>query len=235
MKDGESSCVHFSPIARIYTDFPQKFGIPRQSAILEKLCSKIVFEKEYRSKDALRGIESFSHLWLLWHFSENERRDIALTVRPPKLGGNERVGVFATRSPYRPNPIGLSAVKLLRVDYEEKDAPVLYVSGADISSGTPIFDIKPYLSYADSFPDAKCAFSKDFSKGELNVHCPDSLLDMIPEEKRGVLLELLAQDIRPAYHCDPERIYGFFFSDFEIKFRVCENDLTVTDIYPAKS
>ena len=225
-----SEKISLCPIAKIYTDFPTKFGIPRQSAILDKLCSKIVFEKEYRNADALRGIEGFSHLWLLWHFSESEATS-ALTVRPPKLGGNERVGVFATRSPYRPNPIGLSAVKLQKVDFEDAKGPVLYVSGADISSGTAIFDIKPYIAYADSFPEALCGFSKDFSSPTLIIDFPSALLEKIPQEKREPLCEILSLDIRPAYHNDPKRIYGFEFSGFEIKFFVKENTLTVIDVY----
>lgn len=216
-------------IARIHTDFKEKFGIPRQST-LNMLESKIIFEQKYRKKEALRGIEGYSHLWLIWNFSESEREEWSPTVRPPRLGGNKRVGVFATRSPFRPNPIGLSSVKLLRIEEDEKDGTVLIVSGADMLDGTPIYDIKPYLSFTDSHPDAICGFSDKVKDTELTVEIAPSLLSVLDESKHRALFEILSQDPRPGYHNDG-RIYGFRFSDCEIRFKVSENILKVTEIF----
>lgn len=215
-------------IARIETDFKTKFGIPRQSGLVD-LEALIVFEPEYRNDDALRGIEDFSHLWLIWNFSAAERENWSPTVRPPRLGGNKRVGVFATRSPFRPNPIGLSSVKLLGLVKTNKGT-ALRVSGADLLNGTPIYDIKPYLPYTDSHPDAIGGFADEKLKDFLKVEFPPELLTAIPKEKQAPLLELLSEDPRPHYITDDTRIYGFEFADFEIKFKVTNNFLTVTDV-----
>ncbi len=217
-------------IARIHNDFSDKFGIPRQSGMVEELEARIVFEPEYRNQDALRGLEGFSHLWLIWYFSENVRDGWSPTVRPPRLGGNERMGVFATRSPFRPNEIGLSSVKLLRVKKEPELGPVLYVAGADLMNGTPILDIKPYLPHVDSHPEATGGFASDYQKYCLQVDCPDVLLHQIPLEKRQALLGVLAQDPRPAYQDDPARVYGMKFADYEVKFRVERDVLLVVEI-----
>ena len=215
-------------IAHIHNDFTTKFGIPRQSGLTD-LESIIVFEPEYQNADALRGIEGFSHLWLLWDFSLAHRKKWSPTVRPPRLGGNKRMGVFATRSPFRPNPIGLSSVKLLGVEKTHKGM-VLRVSGADILSGTPIYDIKPYLPYTDSHPDAKGGFAEDRQKDFLKVEIENDLLNKIPKEKQPPLTEILSEDPRPHYIDNPNRIYGFEFSGFEVKFRVNGDTLYVTDI-----
>lgn len=215
-------------IAHIRTDFPTKFGIPRQSGLAE-FEATIVFEPEYRNDEALRGIEEFSHLWLLWKFSKAERDTWSPTVRPPRLGGNKRVGVFATRSPFRPNPIGLSSVKLLGVE-KTKEGSVLRVSGADLMDGTPIYDIKPYLAFTDSHPDAAGSFA-DAKKGyALSVDFPAELLSRIPEAKQEPLLELLSEDPRPQYIEDSDRAFGFPFSNFEIKFTVMDGVLTVHEV-----
>ncbi len=213
-------------IAHIITDFPTKFGIPRQSGILAELESRIVFEKEFSNPDYIRGIEDFSHLWLLWCFSENGEHKPSPTVRPPRLGGNVRKGVFATRSPFRPNPIGLSCVRLVRVE-ETSDGPVLVVTGADLVSGTPIYDIKPYLPHFDSHPEALGGFSDEHFADSLEVKAPSDLLSLFPEKKREALLEILRQDPRPSYHNDEERVYGFPFAGFEIRFRVEKNTCLV--------
>ena len=215
-------------IAHIHNDFTTKFGIPRQSGLTD-LESIIVFEPEYQNADALRGIEGFSHLWLLWDFSLAHRKKWSPTVRPPRLGGNKRMGVFATRSPFRPNPIGLSSVKLLGVEKTHKGM-VLLVSGADVLSGTPIYDIKPYLPYTDSHPDAKGGFAEDRQKDFLKVEIENDLLNKIPKEKQAPLTEILSEDPRPHYIDNPNRIYGFEFSGFEVKFRVDGDTLYVTDI-----
>ncbi len=217
-------------IARIHNDFSDKFGIPRQSGMVEELEARIVFEPEYRNRDALRGLEGFSHLWLIWYFSENVRAGWSPTVRPPRLGGNERMGVFATRSPFRPNEIGLSSVKLLRVEKEPEEGAVLYVAGADLMDGTPILDIKPYLPHVDSHPEATGGFASDYQKYCLQVECPDVLLHQIPLEKRQALLGVLAQDPRPAYQNDPARVYGMNFAGYEVKFRVERDVLLVVEI-----
>ncbi len=217
-------------IARIRTDFPEKFGIPRQAGLVPELIAKIVFEPEFRDPNALRGIEDWSHLWLIWQFSEAIREDWSPTVRPPRLGGNERVGVFATRSPFRPNPIGLSSVKLESVKTEEGLGTVLYVSGADLMDGTPIYDIKPYLAYTDSHPDASGGFAAEVFGHSLEVDFPAELLEKLPEDKRKAAIGMLSNDPRPAVQHDPERIYGLLFGGVEIKFRVDGGKLFVIDV-----
>ena len=220
--------LRFNIIARIHSDFPTKFGIPRQSALVPELKSRIVFEPEYRDENALRGIEQFTHLWLIWNFSES--KGWSPTVRPPRLGGNTRLGVFATRSPFRPNPIGLSSVRLEGVERDPKLGPVLLVSCADLMDGTPILDIKPYIPYADSHPEASDGFTAQTIQHHLEVDFPAELLDRVPVDKRTALTGVLAQDPRPSYQDDPERIYGFPFAGMELRFRVEGNQLTVVDV-----
>lgn len=217
-------------IAKIHTDFSDKFGIPRQSGLVPELEAVIRFEPEYRNADALRGIEGFSHLWLIWQFSKAVRDTWSPTVRPPRLGGNTRLGVFATRSPFRPNAIGLSCVRLLRVEQHPDYGAQLVVAGADLLDGTPIFDIKPYLPYADSIPDAAGGFTDSSGDFLLQVEIPDDLLKKIPEAKRPALLGVLSHDPRPSYQDDPERIYGMDFAGINVKFRVAGKTLTVTEI-----
>ncbi len=217
-------------IARIKSDFKEKFGIPRQSGIADELEAEIVFEPEYRVKEALRGIEDFSHLWLIWEFSEAKREGWSSTVRPPRLGGNKRMGVFATRSPYRPNPIGLSSVRLIRVEHTETEGDVLIVSGADLLDGTPIYDIKPYLSFTDSHPEATGGFADPVKNYSLKVNICKELLSKIKKSKRDAVIKILEHDPRPSYQEDPEREYGFKFSDYEIFFKVSGDTLTVTRI-----
>lgn len=219
-----------NPIAHIYTNFNTKFALPRQSGLVEEIHGKIVFEKQYRNADAFKGLEDFSHIWLIWEFSESKRDAWSPTVRPPLLGGNKRMGVFATRSPFRPNPIGLSCVRLEKIDYSKNEGPVLYVKGCDLMNGTPIYDIKPYLSYCDSRPDATGGFTDTLGDRHLKVHISPSLLGRVPEEMRGELLGVLAGDPRPSYQKDPERVYGFDMGEFEIKFKADEKELFVTDI-----
>ena len=216
-------------IARMESDFPDKFGVPRQSG-LTSLASRIVFEPEFRDPNALRGIEGWSHLWILWIFSEAVRPGWSPTVRPPRLGGNERVGVFATRSPFRPNNIGLSSVKLERVEHTENEGDVLIVSGADLMDGTPIIDIKPYVPYADAHPEASGGFAAEKFGKKLKVMFPEELLSRVEPGKREGLRDLLAEDPRPAVQDDPERVYGMRFSDVEIKFVVSDGVLTVVDV-----
>lgn len=216
-------------IAHIHTDFPQKFGLPRQSGLVESLKGRIVFEPEYRNPDALKGIEEFDYLWLLWKFEGTERGSFSPTVRPPRLGGEEHRGVFATRSPFRPNPIGLSSVRLEGVEMTAQ-GPVIHVSGVDMRDNTPIYDIKPYLAYTDSHPEAREGFAGERKDYALTVQFPEELLAKISEEKREGLLELLSQDPRPAYQEDPNRVYGVAFADKDIKFTVCEGVLYVKDI-----
>ena len=220
--------LRFNIIARIHSDFPTKFGIPRQSALVPELKSRIVFEPEYRDENALRGIEQFTHLWLIWNFSES--KGWSPTVRPPRLGGNTRLGVFATRSPFRPNPIGLSVVRLEGVERDPKLGPVLVVSGADLLDGTPILDIKPYIPYADSHPEASGGFTEQTVSHHLDVDFPEELLQRVPPDKRAALTGVLAQDPRPSYQDDPSRIYGFPFAGMEVRFRVEGEQLTVVDI-----
>ena len=220
----------FKTIARIKSDFPEKFGIPRQSGILKALNSLVIFEKEFRNSDALRGLEGFSHLWLLWIFSENIRDTWKPTVRPPRLGGNTRLGVFATRSSFRPNPIAMSCVKIEEIRDDKEYGPVIVVSGADLMDGTPIVDIKPYLPYTDCIVDAQGGFAAKAPEPSLKVEIPDALLQKIAVHKRESLVELLRQDPRPHYQDDPSRIYGLKFANHEIKFRVEDGQLTVIDI-----
>ena len=214
-------------IAHIHTDFPTKFGIPRQSGIVGSLQGTIVFEPEYRVAEAVRGLEEFSHLWLIWEFSEAVRDTWSPTVRPPRLGGNVRKGVFATRSPFRPNPIGLSCVKLERIEIDPKNGPVIYVSGIDLMDGTPIYDIKPYIAYTDSHPDAMSGFASKPAEYLLEVDFPEELLRKVPESQRESLIDVLAHDPRPQYHDDPKRIYGMAFGTMEIKFKVNGMKLSV--------
>ena len=208
------------PIAHIRTGFPTKFGIPRQSGLVKDLEGVVVMEPEYRKREAFKGLEAFSHLWLLWEFSEALRPQWSPTVRPPRLGGNTRMGVFATRSPFRPNPIGLSSVELVKVDYAAPEAPLLHVRGADLMDGTPIYDIKPYLPFTDSHPEASAGFAGERFSHALEVDFPGELLQRLPEAQRTAALEILSEDPRPSYQQDPERVYGFFFAGWEIKFRV---------------
>ena len=223
-----------TPIAHIRTDFPDKFGVPRQSGVVPQLKATIVFEPDYRNPDALRGLEGFSHLWLLWHFSAVQKAGWSPTVRPPRLGGNTRMGVFATRSPYRPNPIGLSSVRLERIQPDTPEGTVLIVSGADLMDGTPILDIKPYLAYTDSHPDASGGFISGLPDAPLSVECASEQLSRIPPAKREALLHVLSLDPRPHYQQDPHRIYGMTFAGFTVHFRVQDGVLTVTDIQPKK-
>ena len=218
------------PIAYIHTDLPTKFGLPRQSGLVPQLRSTIVMEPLYRDPVAFRGMEGFSHLWLIWGFSGNKRDSWAATVKPPRLGGNKRMGVFATRSPYRPNALGLSSVKLEAIDFDEKLGPVLTVSGADLMDGTPIYDIKPYLPHTDCHPDALGGFADQFVDYALDVVFPEEWLAMIPEDKREALCGILAQDPRPSYIDDPERVYGFNYLDMDVRFRVRDGVLTVCEI-----
>ena len=216
-------------IARIRSDFPTKFGIPRQSGLV-KLKSTIVFEPEFRDENALRGIEQFSHLWLIWQFSANADAGWSPTVRPPRLGGNTRVGVFATRSPFRPNPIGLSSVRLEGVERDPKYGTVLHISCADLMDGTPILDIKPYIPFSDSHPDAADGYTAQTITHALDVELPDELLSLVPQDKREALMEVLRQDPRPSYQSDPARVYGFGFADMEIRFTVNGSRLRVCEI-----
>lgn len=224
---------NFKTIATIHTDFGSKFGIPRQSGLLKKLPGVIRFEEEFRSRDALRGLEGFSHLWLLWIFSENVRDSWKPTVRPPRLGGNAHLGVFATRSSFRPNPLAMSVVKIERIDLDTPHGPEIHVLGADLLDGTPIVDIKPYLPYADAIPEATGGFTDSIEFTPLQVEIPATLLKRIPADKQELLKEVLASDPRPAYKAkqdDIDRIYGFSFAGFEIKFKVNAGIATITDI-----
>ena len=218
------------PVARIRSEFPAKFGVPRQAGLVEGLLASVVFEPPYRAAEALRGIEGFSHLWLIWEFSQNKKTGWSPTVRPPRLGGNQRVGVFATRSPFRPNPLGLSCVKLEKVELSTPDGPVLWVSGADLVDGTPVLDIKPYLPYADCRPEAVGGFAGEAPEGRLAVDIPQPLLSRVPEERREALMGVLSLDPRPPYQDDPDRVYGFGFAGLEVRFRVRDGVLTVVDV-----
>lgn len=228
----EEHIIHV--IARIHSDFPTKFGIPRQSGLVEALKATVVFEPEYRNPEALRGIEGFSHLWLIWQFSQAVRKEWSPTVRPPRLGGNARMGVFATRSPFRPNAIGLSSVKLEGVELDGELGPVLHVSGADLMDGTPIYDIKPYVPYADCHPDAAGGFASQPKEPTLQVVFPEVWLDRVPERLREALTGVLAQDPRPAYQRDPDRVYGLPFGGLEVKFTVSGEVLTVCSVEEGK-
>lgn len=222
--------VNIQVIARMRSDFPTKFGIPRQSGLVDELRSTILFEPEFRNPDALRGIEDFSHLWLIWQFSEAVRTGWSPTVRPPRLGGNTRMGVFATRSPFRPNNLGLSSVKLLGVEHTAQFGTVLHVGGADLMDGTPIFDIKPYIPYGDCHPDATGGFTDTAGEFLLKVDFPQQLLSQLPAEKRGAALAVLSHDPRPSYQRNPNRTYGLTFAGFDIRFQVADNILTVISV-----
>ena len=217
-------------IGWVRSDFPSKFGIPRQSGLIEELKATIIFEPAYRKAEALRGLADFSHIWLIWQFSEATRQVWSPTVRPPRLGGNKRMGVFATRSPFRPNPLGLSCVKLEGIDWQSPQGPTLQIAGADLMDGTPIYDIKPYLPFTDSQPNACCGFAAQTQDYALTVECPPELLLKIPEPLRNGLLAVLAHDPRPAYQHDAQRLYGFAFADWEIRFTVRDETLTVCEI-----
>lgn len=226
----EEKALTLKPIATIHTDFPTKFGVPRQSGVVEALEAEIVFLPAYRQEEAFRGLDGFTHLWLIWGFSQAVREGWSATVRPPRLGGNEHMGVFATRSPYRPNPLGLSSVRLRSVDSDPKRGVVLHVSGADLMDGTPIYDIKPYIGYTDSHPEAVGGFTDAVAMSLLEVDCPAEVLSQIPENKRSALMGVLANDPRPRYQHDPNRVYGFYFSDYEVKFTVEEPRLIVRSL-----
>lgn len=222
--------IALKQIGMIRTDFPEKFGIPRQSGLIDELRSTLVFEPEFRVPEALRGIEQYSHLWLIWEFSKAVRDGWSPTVRPPRLGGNTRMGVFATRSPFRPNPLGLSCVRLVGVEYNTPEGAVLHLAGADLMDGTPIYDIKPYLPYVDCKPGASNGFALAQQEGVLEVHLPEELAARIPPEKLPALKAVLAQDPRPQYISDPEREFTMSFARFEVSFTVSGNTLSVTEI-----
>ena len=224
--------ITIHPIARMHSDFSSKFGIPRQSGLVQQLESTIVFEPAYRNTDALRGIEDFTHLWLIWQFSEAVRQDWSPTVRPPRLGGNTRMGVFATRSPFRPNNLGLSCVQLLGVETTPDVGTVLHVGGADLLDGTPIFDIKPYIPYADCHPEATGGFTDSAGDFLLSVDFPPNLLNRLPAGKREAAAAVLSHDPRPSYQRTPGRVYGLSFAGYDIRFTVEENHLQVLDVQP---
>lgn len=222
--------VNIQVIAKMKSDFPTKFGIPRQSGLVENLRSTIIFEPEYRNSDALRGLEGFSHLWIIWQFSEAVRKDWSPTVRPPRLGGNMRLGVFATRSPFRPNSLGLSSVRILGLDHTAEHGTVIHVAGADLMDGTPIFDIKPYIPYSDCHTDASGGFTETAEDFILEVMFPSELLQTIPDNKRQALIGVLSHDPRPSYQSDPNRVYGLSFGGYNIRFTVNKRTLTVCDV-----
>ena len=224
--------VNMQVIATMRSDFPSKFGIPRQSGLVESLQSTIIFEPEFRNADALRGLEDFSHLWIIWQFSEAVRSDWSPTVRPPRLGGNARLGVFATRSPFRPNSIGLSSVKIIGLEQTEDYGTVIHVAGADLMDGTPIFDIKPYVPYSDCRTDASGGFTDTADDFLLDVNIPDDLLQKVTLDKQQAMIGVLSHDPRPSYQNDPQRTYGLTFAGYNIRFTVCEKTLTVCDISP---
>lgn len=218
------------PIAHIHTPYKDKFGIPRQSGMVENIVSEIVFERKYRNADAIRGLNEFSHIWVLWEFTGFDSVNWSPTVRPPKLGGNKRMGVFATRSPNRPNSIGLSSLKLAEIDASSSKAPVLKVCGADMLDGTAIYDIKPYIPFTDSHPDASSGFAGEHLNSKLNVFIPQELEEKFNDNQRDTIKKILSLDPRPSYQNDTERIYGVTLFDYNIRFKVIENDLIVTDI-----
>ena len=224
--------VSINIIARMKSDFPTKFGIPRQSGLVSQLRSTIVFEPEYRNMDALRGMEDFSHLWVIWQFSEAVRQEWSPTVRPPRLGGNTRMGVFATRSPFRPNNLGLSCVELVGIENTPQYGPVIHVAGADLMDGTPIFDIKPYIPYSDAKPDAAGGFTDTAGEFLLQVDFPPALLQLLPEEKQQAAIGVLSHDPRPSYQRKPDRVYGLSFAGFDIRFTVKDDILTVCQVDP---
>lgn len=219
-------------VARIRSDFPAKFGVPRQSGLIEELTAAVIFEPPYRNMEAVRGLEAFSHIWLIWQFSQARRDSWSPTVRPPRLGGNTRMGVFATRSPFRPNAIGLSSVRLTHIEQHPDFGPVLHVAGADLIDGTPIYDIKPYLPRFDSHPDAAGGFTDNLAEELLTVDFPSALLALFPQDRQQALLSVLAHDPRPAYQDDPVRLYGLSFAGYDIGFTVCGQILTVHTVQP---
>jgi len=223
--------MELTPIATIHSQFPEKFGVPRQSGLVEELEATVVFAPAFRTPDALRGIEGFSHLWLIWGFHLAQREGWSATVRPPRLGGNERLGVFATRSPFRPNPLGLSCVKLDRVEWDSPEGPVLHILGADLVDGTPIYDVKPYVPYADCRPEATEGFAPR-PQGGLTVTFAPGVEERVPTEERSALRGVLAQDPRPHYHTDPQRVYGLTFAGLEVRFTVEGETLTVREVEP---
>ena len=225
-----SEIYELRPIAHVRSDFGSKFGVPPQSGLVDALTAAVVFEEPYRNPDALRGLEGFSHIWLIWVFHQSQRTEWSPTVRPPRLGGNRRVGVFASRSPFRPNPIGLSSVKLEAIEHTDQFGPVLRIRGADLVDGTPILDIKPYLPYGDCHPDASGGFASEAARPTLAVEIPPDLLERLPADRREALREVLALDPRPRYQDDPARVYGFSFAGREVRFTVADDRLTVTEI-----
>ena len=222
-------------IAVVHSDFPEKFGIPRQSGLVEQLQASVVFEPPYRNMDALRGLDGFSHIWLIWEFSGTARQGWTPTVRPPRLGGNARMGVFATRSPFRPNPIGLSCVRLREIQLHPELGPVLHIAGADLMDGTPIYDIKPYIPYVDCHPEATGGFAAAAPQAALEVSCPPALLEQIPPDRREALLGVLALDPRPAYQHDSQRVYGLSFAGMDVRFSVSGSRLTVLQVLPLEA
>lgn len=220
------------PIAYFHSHFPTKFGVPRQSGIINELRGYIIFEPKYRVREALRGLEGYDYIWLIWEFSANRKDDESwhATVRPPLLGGNKAVGLFATRSPFRPNPLGLSSVRIERIDFETKNAPVIYVLGADLMDGTPIYDIKPYVEYADSHVDVRSGFVDDYEWELLDVDFPSNLLEKISVDMRRSLIKVLELDPRPQYKDDKEKVYGMSYGGFDIRFKVSDRILTVVDV-----
>lgn len=226
----EQTGITLKRIARIRTDFPEKFGIPRQSGLSWELKGEIVFEPEYRNADAVRGLEDFSHIWLIWEFSEAVRDEWSPTVRPPRLGGNTRMGVFATRSPFRPNALGLSCVRLESVELHTERGPILHVAGADLMDGTPVYDIKPYIPYADSYPEAKGGFTDKARDYLLKVEFPPELLEKVPRDRRKALTDVLTHDPRPSYQADSDRVYGMAFAGYQIRFTVKDGVLTVRSV-----
>lgn len=226
----EREMLRLAPIGWVESDFETKFGVPRQSGLNDALRAHVLFYPEYRVKEAFRGLEGFSHLWLLWDFSESHREGWSPTVRPPRLGGNRRLGVFATRSPFRPNPIGLSCVRLEQVELDAPEGPILHICGADLMNGTPIYDIKPYLPYADCRPDAAGGFTDESGWGKLAVDFPSELQEKLPPEKREGLLGVLESDPRPKYQNDPQRVYGMTFAGLEIQFTVEDGVMHVKNV-----
>lgn len=222
--------MEIKPIARIQTDFSEKFGVPRQAGLAPSLTGKIVFEPEYRNIRAVKELDGFSHIWLIWEFSQCSDSKFSPTVRPPRLGGNRRVGVFASRSPFRPNRLGLSCVKIEKIETDGENAPIITVSGVDMTDGTPIYDIKPYIPIADCIPTASEGYTAQTKKYKINVSCDEKLLSIIPENKRQALLELLSNDPRPAYNDEEGKEYGVTFAGFNIRFKYENNGLTVTQI-----
>lgn len=230
MSEGDIAIVE--AIAHIHSPFPSKFGVPRQSGLVTELKATVVFTPAYRNPEAVRGLEGFERIWLIWRFHQAVQKEWSPTVRPPRLGGNQRVGVFATRSPFRPNALGLSAVKLEGIEEDPRLGPVLHVAGADLMDGTPIFDIKPYVPYADSYPESAGGFVDQVERRTLQVDFPESLLERIPPRQRGALVGVLAQDPRPSYQNDPDRLYGMAFAGCNVRFTVADQVLTVRSVEP---